>query len=68
MKKKAEKKEVEKIVLKSLSKPELQEKASKLRAEIDLTRLEIKIGRVKNVRKVFNLRKELAKVLTYENL
>jgi len=61
---KAEKKEIEKIVLKSLSKPELAEKASKLRVEITKTRLEIKIGRVKNLRKVFTLRKELARVLS----
>lgn len=59
-----EKKQLKKIVLASLSPEELLQKAALLRTEITKTRLDIKIGRVKNVRKVFNLRKQLARVLS----
>ena len=55
---------IDKIVLSSLSPAELTERANKLRKEIAKTRLEINIGRQRNVRKVFILRKELARVLT----
>ena len=61
---KTEKKAVEKIVLVSLSTTELGEKAKKLRQEIEHVKMQIKIGRVKNVRKGFHLHKELARVLT----
>ncbi len=61
---KQEKMVIDKIVLSSLSPAELTERANKLRKEIAKTRLEINIGRQRNVRKVFILRKELARVLT----
>jgi len=61
---KAEKKAIEKIVFTSLSILELREKAKKLRQEIAKTGLETKVKRAKNVRALFFLRKQLAKVLT----
>ena len=52
---------------KHLTKPELQAKIRELNSKIIKTRLELKIGKVKNLRSVFNMRKQLAILKTYEN-
>lgn len=64
---KAEKKEIKKIVFASLTPAELKDKAVGLVKEIDTARLQTKIGRLKNVKKTYQLKKQLARVLTALN-
>lgn len=52
---------------KHLTKPELQAKIRELNAKIVKMRLEMKVGKIKNLRSVFNARKQLAILKTYEN-
>lgn len=52
---------------KHLTKPELQAKIRELDTKIIRTRLELSLKKIKNLRSVFNMRKELAVLKTYEN-
>lgn len=61
------KKERNEIKLSDMMPAELAGEAKKVRGEITKVRLEIRVGREKNVRLVFNLRKRLSKVLTELN-
>ncbi|OGD09277.1 50S ribosomal protein L29 [Candidatus Amesbacteria bacterium RIFOXYB1_FULL_44_23] len=61
--KKSKKTEV-KISLADMTVTELISKSKQLYAEISKKKLEQKVGRLKNIREVFNLRKELARVKT----
>lgn len=54
--------------VKHLSKPELIKKASELFAQINKLRLEKSIGKTRNVRQGYILRKQLAIVKTIINL
>jgi ribosomal protein L29 len=52
------------IKLKDMSVAELNNRAREIRATISKNRLEKTTGKLKNTRMVFNLRKELARILT----
>ena len=49
----------------NLSPAELAAEATKLRQQISKARLDLTVGRAKNVRQIFNLRKQLAVVYSY---
>ena len=51
----------------NLSQAELDSEAKKLRAQIVKAGTELAVGKLKNTRSMFNLRKVLAVVLTYAN-
>lgn len=51
----------------NLSPVELDHEAKKLRAQVVKAQAELAVGKLKNTRTVFNLRKALAVVLTYAN-
>ncbi len=56
------------IKLKDMTADELKNKAAELAGKIALARLEKAAGKAKNMRLVFNLRRERAKVLTVLNI
>ncbi len=60
--KKGEVKEV--IALKDMTIAELSSKSKQTAAEINKKRLDKSVGRLKNTREIFNLRKELARIKT----
>ena len=61
------KKKTSEIKLVDMTSAELMVEAKRLRDQIAKTRLEMAVGRVKNLRLGFNLRKRLARVLTVLN-
>lgn len=49
----------------NLSPAELAAEATKLRQQISKAKLDLTVGKLKNVRQIFNLRKQLAVVYSY---
>lgn len=64
---KTKKNQNEKIRLSDLSQGELLAKVKELNKDLDKKRLDKGVGRLKNTRQLFNLRKELARVKTVIN-
>jgi ribosomal protein L29 len=64
---KKQKKEFVKIALADMTVSELTSQAKQIASEITKKRLEKSVGRVKNVREIFNLRKQLARIKTVLN-
>ena len=64
---KKQKKEDVKIALIDMTISELASQAKQITTEITKKRLEKIVGRVKNVREIFNLRKQLARIKTALN-
>jgi ribosomal protein L29 len=64
---KKQKKEVVKIALADMTVSELASQAKQIASGITKKRLEKSVGRVKNVREIFNLRKQLARIKTVLN-
>jgi ribosomal protein L29 len=58
-------KKQEVLPLKNMTVAELSSKAKQLSADITKKKLDKSVGRLKNVREIFNLRKELARVKTF---